>query len=323
MREFDVPEEIMGIVHNDHFISSLSEIEEISAVSGGVAHSVYKISSGQERFYLKIRRDHFVQVPQITCNPADISIEHKALKTFHEVAPENFPQVLSFNQDRFYMVLSDAVPHGQKLEDLFLNDQVTPGMLFNLGTTLRKIHDLSMPCVQGLREDNDRQKYEELLQHRFGYRHNLVLDELSDHLRKLGNRRLVLGDGSPKNIGANNDGELFIFFDLETAHKGDVVFDYGYLLGHIAIHTFTSPQRAVENIQAFAKGYGVQTFSEEMTKRIALGIMLYRLGGIIPYPLHLNDEEKQEAQRRIETVLPLNLGVASWPEVINLLQFHE
>jgi len=317
-----IPQEVIDIVNHDTFISSLPTTEELASVSGGVTHLVYRITSEEDKYYLKIRKDRFVQIPEITCNPADIAIEHRALTTFHQVSPENFPRVLSFNQDKFYMVLSDAIPNGEKLETLFLEDEVTPRMLFNLGGTLRRIHDRSMTFTQGLRTDDDAARYEELLEHRFGYRHHLVLDELVDQLRKQGSRQLVLGDPSPKNIGANNDGELFMFFDLETAHKGDTVFDYGYLLGHVAIHTFTSPATAVEAIKSYTKGYGEHTFNEETVKRIALGIMLYRLDSIIPYPLRLDTEERTRTQQRIEEVLAYNLGYANWPEVIKMLQYE-
>lgn len=319
----NISQEVINIVSHDTFISSLPRVDELAPVLGGVAHHVYQITSGRERFYLKIRSDRFVRTPQITCNPADIAIEHRALTVFHQISPENFPQVLSFNQNKFYMVLSDAISNGEKLETLFLEEKVTPTMLFNLGRNLRKIHDRSRTYTQGLREDDDKARYEELLQHRFGYRHHLVLDELIDQLRKQGGRQLVLGDASPKNIGANNNGELFIFFDLETAHKGDTVFDFGYLLGHVAIHTFASPQISVEAIQSFSNGYGVHDFNEGTVKKIALGIMLYRLGSIIPYPLHLTDEQKVLAQKRIESVLSYNLGIATWPEVISLLQYEQ
>ena len=88
---------------------------------GGVAHQVFQIRSGSNKYYLKIRGDKFATIPEITCNPADIAIEHKALIKFNQIAPDNFPQVLSFNENLHYLILSDAIPDGEKMEDLFFS----------------------------------------------------------------------------------------------------------------------------------------------------------------------------------------------------------
>jgi hypothetical protein len=136
-RPSSIPEDIYDIVNQDAFISSLPVINEIVPVTGGVAHYVYLVTAGQERFYIKIRGDRFIQIPQIVCNPADIAIEYRALSLFHNVSPENFPRVMSFNSEKFYLVLSDGIPNGEKLEALFLEQRVTCPMLFHLGQTLR------------------------------------------------------------------------------------------------------------------------------------------------------------------------------------------
>ncbi len=186
-----IPHDVLKIIYTDTFLSRLPTIEMVSSVIGGVAHRVYCISSAQERYYLKIRGDRFVQIPSIICNPADIGMECTALLQFHQIAPENFPKVMSFNSEQFYMVLTDAIPNGDKLESMFLTNKVSSQMIFNLADTLRTIHDRAKSYDQGIRSDDDAAKYEELFQHRFGYRHNLVLDELVAHLRRVGNRHLI------------------------------------------------------------------------------------------------------------------------------------
>src|SRR5690242_13099419 len=128
-RPGNIPEEIYAIVNQDIFLSSLPIINEIASVTGGVVHYVYLVKAGQERFYIKIRKDKFLQIPEIACNPADIAIEHRALTLFHRISPENFPRVMSFDAEKFYLVLSDAMPNGEDLETLFLEHRVPYAML--------------------------------------------------------------------------------------------------------------------------------------------------------------------------------------------------
>jgi len=75
--------------------------------------------------------------------------------------------------------------------------------------------------------------------------------------------------------------------------KGNIVFDYGYLLGHIALHTLTSPEKIMASMEAFMKGYGETDFKEETVKKIALGSMLYRLDSIVPYLVNLDFRSKK------------------------------
>lgn len=277
--------DVDNILDSDDFLLSLPHIDGISPVMGGVAHQVFEIRSGDKRYYLKIRGDRFASIPEITCNPADIVFEYRALTAFHQVAPDNFPQVLAFDEDRHYLLITDAMPNGEKLENLFLKGKVTPTMLFNFGRTLTRIHAASSSCQDALRDGGNHVYYHTVLGHRFGYRHHPVLDGLVQSFSALDNKQLILGDVSPKNIGVNNNGELFIFFDLETAHQGDVVF--AYFLGHILVHSLASAETALVDVESYTQGYGQHDFDDLMVKRIALGTMLYRLRSTIPYPTGL------------------------------------
>ncbi len=308
--------EVDTILDSDNFLLSLPHIDEISPVVGGVAHRVFQIRSGEKRYYLKIRGDRFASVPEIICNPADIVFEYRALTAFHQAAPDNFPQVLAFNENRHYLILSDAIPNGEKLEDLFLEEKATPAMLFNFGRTLAEIHTASVSYQDAIRDEGDHAYYDTLLGHRFGYRHHPVLDSLTQSLSALDNKQLILGDASPKNVGVNNNGELFIFFDLETAHQGDTVFDYAYFLGHILIHTLESAQTALNDVEGYNQGYGQHDFDDLMIKRIALGAMLYRLRSVIPYPTGLDTEQTVVMEQKVELLLTRDLTKSSWAEII-------
>lgn len=318
-----VQPEVDNILESDNFLLSLPRIDGISSVMGGVAHQVFQIRSGDKRYYLKIRGDRFASVPEIICNPADIVFEYRALTAFHQVSPDNFPQVLAFDEDRHYLILSDAMPNGEKLENLFLEEKVTPLMLFNFGSTLSRIHVASSSCQETVRDGGDHVYYHTVLGHRFGYRHHPVLDNLVQSLSALHNKQLILGDASPKNIGVNNNGELFIFFDLETAHQGDVMFDYAYFLGHILVHSLVSAETTLADVENYIQGYGQHDFDDLMVKQIALGTMLYRLRSIIPYPTGLDIEQTAVMEQKVESMLPHDLTRSSWAEIIAFILYEQ
>lgn len=318
-----VQPEVDNILESDNFLLSLPRIDGISSVMGGVAHQVFQIRSGDKRYYLKIRGDRFASVPEIICNPADIVLEYRALTAFHQVSPDNFPQVLAFDEDRHYLILSDAMPNGEKLENLFLEEKVTPLMLFNFGRTLSKIHTSSSSCRDSVRPGSDSGYYQTVLGHRFGYRHNSVLDEMVQTLSDLDNKQLILGDVAPKNIGVSDDGKRFIFFDLETAHQGDAIFDYAYFLGHILIHSLASADSASSNVNSYSQGYGQHDFDDLLIKRLALGTILYRLRSVIPYPTQLDANRTVTVEKRIESLLPYDLDQLNWKKIVGLILYEQ
>jgi len=317
-----ISQEVSRILVSDIFLSSLPKIDNVSKVSGGVAHQVFQINAARNRYYLKIRGMSFAAIPEIACNPNDIDIEYQALEMFYQVAPDNFPRVLSYNQDNHYLVLEDAIPNGEKLEDLFLKQKTTSKMFFNFGQTLAKVHRAASCCDKPVRDDNDQTYYRTVLGHRFGYRNNPTLNELMESLSILADKQLVLGDVCPKNIGVNDLGKHFMFFDLETAHQGDAVFDYAYFLGHILIHALTTSEIELDNVTEYVKGYGTNKFDDLLVKRIALGTALYRLKSIIPYPTGLDINQTLDVEKKIEAILPYNLAELDWTAIIALIS-HE
>jgi len=163
---YTTPREVKDIVARDRFLSSCKQIHEVSPVSGGVAHHVYRVRTDSDIFYLKIRGNRFAQMPEIACNPVDICNEKKALMVFNEISPENFPRILSFNEEKFYMILTNALPNGELLQDLLLKGDISESMLFNLGGTLKNIHQRSMFYQQDIRKNGDSQHYEKKLSQR-------------------------------------------------------------------------------------------------------------------------------------------------------------
>lgn len=296
----------------------LPKITSTEMVAGGVAHYVYRLNTSQERFYLKIRGACFPSIPEIRTNPSDIAYEHKALTMLGSLLPDHFPKVVFFDPQRALMILTDALPDGNTLEDLLHEKKATPAILKNIGTTLRKIHDSSNSIPGSIREDGDNEFFAIKLQHRFRYRSNPILNDLVDELTNRQPRQIIIGDPAPKNIGVNSGGERLIFFDLEDVHRGNVVSDVGYIAGHLILNAHSSAQRAAVALESFLRGYDDRDLDGRLVKGIALGTMMYRLDSIIPYSIGLSREDELTLLVAVEEALSdHDLSLVSWWDLIN------
>ena len=82
----------------------LSEIK----LSGGVSHYVFKlVLEDRTKLYLKKRADHFAQLSQMRSNPKNIRYKYLILTPFQQLAPNNFPEVLTFSEGDNYIVLTN------------------------------------------------------------------------------------------------------------------------------------------------------------------------------------------------------------------------
>ena len=309
----------LSVLKQDPFINTLSEIKELVPLSDGVAHYVYRLKVDDKFFFLKIRGSHFPKLPDISINPDDIKNEYKALTIYGSLLPDNFPQVISFNSKGHYLIISDATFNGELFQETLLRGDVTREMVFNLGKTLKKIHASITEYTEDLRDEGDGAHYDNKLLHRFGFAKNNGLEEMVEKLKR-GKKQLILGDPAPKNIGVNNNGSLFVFFDLEDVHQGNPVFDYGYLLGHIILHSCLTPEKALDLIDGYADGYGESSYDEDTVKKIALGTIRYRLAGKIPYPDHnIPSDLRSPILNRIESALQADLKGIDWSTLLNYI----
>jgi len=294
----EIPQDVRDITSTDPFLNSLHCEGSVIPINGGVAHRVYQISAGTNRYYLKIRGDRFASIPSITCDPHDIDHEHTALQRLGAAVPSIVPHVHSFDTERHYLILSDVIGDGQKMEDVLSRDTVPEGLFRQYGATLRTVHDATKDIHDPIRPGGDEEYYQRVLGHRFGSRNHPALQALMVELSSMP-RQLILADFAPKNIGVPAKNELLTVFDLETAHQGNTVFDYGYACAHVLLHTMHDPNLLAQSIQEFNNGYGDHTFNSDLVKKIAHGILLYRLNGIIPYATILTREQKGALEKHI------------------------
>jgi hypothetical protein len=99
-----------------------------------------------------------------------------------------------------------------------------------------------------------------------------------------------LGDLSPKNIGIRADGRS-VFFDLESFHYGNKLYDVAVLAAHIYLHYYES-NLAKNMVSAFIGGYqlesGVNILDNPVFGQIFSASIIYRLDvPVIQYPVKL------------------------------------
>lgn len=310
---------VSGILQTDVFLSSLPLVDGVTHASGGYANYVFALSTGKDRYFVKIRGDRFSRLPEIECNPDDIQNEYRALMIFKQAAPNLFPEVLSFNSAMHYMILSDAVCGGSLLEDDLVHSNLSAQGAYRLGESLREVHDAVAILPEDIRVDGDETFYELKLQHRFGLEAHAGLKSMLEKL-KVEKRQLILGDPAPKNIGIGEDGKSIVFFDLEDAHRGNRIFDMGYLLGHILLQSLFTEVNAQLLCSEFLRGYNEANFDPDILRKIVLGTMRYRLIGKIPYDTpSIDQENKHKLRDRIDELLRSDLRDISWEDLLKAL----
>ncbi len=312
----NLPADVSAILTTDPFLTSV-RIRKVSPVPGGVAHRVYAIHSEAEKYFLKIRGDHFASIPSIACDPGDIAHEHKALTMFGNVAPARFPRVLSFNNVAHYLVLSDVIKDGEKLDVAFKRGTVPDNIFTIYGDTLAELRRATHESTEPVRSGGDNDYYQRVLGHRLGYRNHPVLNTAIDGLTALPHRQLILADAAPKNMGIQHKRNLLTLYDLETAHQGNPEFEYAYGAAHTLLHSLPRRDHMHNAINQYTKGYGEAPYNAQLIFRLVLGLMLYRLRSIIPYPIALRSRSRQKLVTMIESRLPRITGKESWHDIVD------
>lgn len=275
---------------------SIGVISSIRKVSGGLVHHVYKVTREDNSYYLKVRGSTFAALPSIVSNPKEIIYEKLALEIFSNAIPDVFPHVIAFNGAKSALLMTDVNPSECTLAKSFDNGLVNSGTLKSIGNTLGRVHRELQKVPAEIRATGEQEQYELNLNRRLLGSNNPVLDNVAQKLRKLP-RQLILGEISPKNVGVNNNDQI-TFFDLETAHMGNTIFDVGYLLGHIMLHSFYYPGKMSEFTDAVLTGYEEEQLEfnryDPLLWNIAAAAILYRLENkVVPYHALLSEAQSQ------------------------------
>jgi 5-methylthioribose kinase len=275
-----------------------------------MVHHVFKLRGEENTAYLKIRGRRFANLDiDYPLDPKDILFEKKALKAFHRVAPDVFPEVLAFDIDRAAILMTDVNPSEKTFVDRFANNEVNVDIVTQIGRTLGRVHTAvgEIPNPMGrkktTREYNEA-KYNQILDEKvtrnFGYQ---VLEDTAEALRAQP-KQLIIGDAAPKNIGLKESNTVSIY-DLDAAHMGNTDFDVGYLLGHIILHSADNDKNLEEFPRAFISGYLEEHGITDMkvVRNVALATILYRLDSDIPYNKNLDQQRSDLLLARVKASL--------------------
>lgn len=286
-------------------------------INTGVVHHVWELDTAQGKFYLKIRGDRFARVPEIRTEPRNICYEFKATRLLHATLPAVFPRPVYFDEASASLITADVIRDGATLESMLLAGDADTHTVQNLGRSLRFIHHACHGMTESIHENHDRDFFNDKLRHKLGFRSHPILQEVIVELSHCQPRQLIVGDPSPKNIGVSNHGRHIAFFDLEDVHRGNTVFDFGFMLGHLILHGLNDVFYAQSLATGFLQGYGDPTDGGRLAKAIALGTMLYRLHSIIPYCVGFPQEAGRDLSQRVEAMLhEVKNGDISWQSII-------
>lgn len=299
-------------------------IKTAHRVSGGYVHHVFRVVGEDRVAYFKARGEHFARLPHIATDPRRIGEEYKALQLYIQHCSQYFPEILYFDDERHYLLLTELVPGVPTLEQRLLHERVGMHEVQWLGFSLGDIHARTAAIQEPIRPDGDRDFKENLFKYVIEYpQHPELLATAVEHWNR--NTQLLIGDTSPKNIFVDNTEVGYC--DLEGSHQGSVVYDQAFMLAHVLLHQ-ESKQDALAALENFDYGYraGNQPhpldFGDKLLPRTILGIFLYRLDNkVIPYNLNRTAIDRREAAARVYATL--SKGTTDMEEIIDELHSEQ
>ncbi len=262
--------------------NNIKEVRKIERVKGGVTHYVFHIITESDEFYLKIRSYSFAEISSVKCHPSEIRHEIKAIDIFSNILPNYIPRVVAYDEHDGLFLMTSVMSANQNLRSLLKSQNITVEGVIHLGKGIGIIHQRLALIDESIRDDDDIQVYEDLLEFRFGLPY--VYDQIRNVINELKKRprTLVFGDLWPANLGLVHNELRIIDFDM--AHRGNPIADIGFLFGNIYLMRMQQEfqDSAADYIKNFLLGYRlnsnfIPTHDEDLLKRIVLCTILHRL----------------------------------------------
>ena len=152
-------------------------------MSGGLVHYVYKVTKGDQIFYLKIRGNRFSKIPSVECNPNDIQYEQKAIGILSAVTPNVFPRIIASNSNEGIILMTSIMSESDNLQTMLQKGNISKDSFYLIGKTFGNIHGNLFPYKEGIRNDGDQQYYSNNLQYRLGFYGHKTLDDVVTELK--------------------------------------------------------------------------------------------------------------------------------------------
>jgi 5-methylthioribose kinase len=220
----------------------------VRELAGGVSNIVLRVDvDGRPPWVIKQCRER-LRVAMEWHAPLDrIWTESATLGVLREILPEGMvPTVLFEDRPNYLFAMSCAPDDAVTWKSQLMEGRTDWEIAARLGTALGTIHSDSRahPALRGALADTS--LFEELRVDPYyrtvAGRHPDLAPRIEALIaameRPEGERTLVLGDFSPKNILVHAGG--LVLLDFECAHAGDPAFDLGFFLTHLLLKEIRS-----------------------------------------------------------------------------------
>ena len=300
--ELLTPETVLAYLIDKQIISA-NQLAEVEVLTGGVSNIVLAINTNDKKMVLKQALAELLVAQKWEADQRRAIVEAHAIELFHKLSPEQVPNLLFLDSERFILIL-ERVPIGSTVwkSDL-LNGQIVPDVAAVLGKTLAQWHNFGEKNESARSEFMEDSLFEQLRIDPF-YRFVSAKNEaLQPVIGRLINElegdktTIVHGDFSPKNIMVGLDNQVYIL-DFEVTHVGNPVFDLAFLLAHLLCKTFRTDDMNQKNLLAkcaseFISSYeAARPIAPSLSLHTAL-IALARVEG--KSPVDYLDTEKKSA----------------------------
>lgn len=269
---------VMDVDYDKFLGAALGGYTSIEPATKAAIHHVFRVKTEQGDYYLKHRSTVYAKTPSHAADPFDMAYEAAALQIMHEVAPNNCPALIAYDRDSGLLLMTDIMSPGDNLEDRLYDGSASKSQGQILGTTLAALHRALSVYGNDKRLIRDTDIYETNLFYKFDSLNYPHVSETAMRLRREP-RQLIHGDLSPKNIGI--DDSIASFCDFDNSHYGNFIYDAGFILGHLILHTACDAGQSIAG--AFMEAYTAdeQYFRDvqrrDLLARTALGACIYRL----------------------------------------------
>lgn len=332
-------------------IANLQELEDYLLARGYIAagdgHAIHYCKGGVSGTVVFVERGE--KTPMIVkqalaqlktkevweCDPNRMGIEYDSNRIYHELMPENAPEVYFYDQENYIYgreaVPDDCVMWKANLMDGLLDFEVARKSIETLVTVhnrcagnpeiAERFADKSI--FFGLRID----PYIRFTARKYpAYKDQAAWIE--DRMLNSG-ISLVHGDYSPKNIMVIGRGISVL--DYEVAHYGHPAFDLAFFANHFILKSIRFPEyagafidmlRYMLSIYMDNMVYMDKREMEETTVRTLAFLMLARVDGKSPVEYLVGNEAGQQMVRDIALEI-MDTNASSFSEVIALIEKHE
>jgi 5-methylthioribose kinase len=212
-------------------------------LSGGVSNVVLRVEiAGQPPIVIKQCRERLRVAMEWHARLDRIWAERAALDVLAAILPPGaVPRILFEDRPNYLFAMTCAPDDSTTWKSLLMSGQAGPDIAARLGAILGTIH-AEAPHQAALQKTlADTSLFDELRVDPY-YRttaqaHRGLAPRIEALIESMnvsdGERTLVLGDFSPKNILVHSGG--LILLDFECAHAGDAAFDLGFFLTHLIL----------------------------------------------------------------------------------------